>query len=374
MKRWALGGAIAAVVAVAVVTLAVAGVVPLRSADNRRSATSVASLPAPATARTSAAPASAAPVDAPWAAPTTAVADEVASITPVVTLKAPIAVRARKPFVATGSVKLASAGETVSLTLLRQSSSTWHAEDTATATLSTKGTFSATMSAPHADQYRVVATVAPTDSHKAGASAPFAVHSVGPKVIALTFDDGPWPSSTQAILAILAKNGIHATFFELGSQVNAQRARSKAVAEAGNPIGVHTWNHALMTKRSAKVNANDLRKTKNTIWRVTGSVPRWFRPPYGSTNKSIAGIAKGLGMGQVLWSVDTLDWKIRNKSSVSSRAIKGARNGAIVLMHDGGGPRKATVAAVPTVIKTLRARGYDFVTLDEMAALGYKVH
>jgi len=302
----------------------------------------------------------------------TAAAAEVSSVTPTIKVSAPIAVRARHPFTATGSIKNSSAEETVTVRLERQTGSAWIADEIATTTLLPNRTFSLALTPPHQGQLRVVATIPSDSDHVAGAGQTL-VHCVGTKVIALTFDDGPWPSSTQAIVRILNNNGIHATFFEIGSQVKPRASLSKLVIANGNIIGVHTWNHALLTRRSAAVNKADLRTTKGAIWKATGFVPTWFRPPYGATNKSIASIARGLGLRQVLWTVDTLDWKIRKTPSIVSRAVRGARSGGIILMHDGGGPRKATVNAVPIIIAKLRAQGYDFVTLDEMATLGYKI-
>jgi peptidoglycan/xylan/chitin deacetylase (PgdA/CDA1 family) len=209
--------------------------------------------------------------------------------------------------------------------------------------------------------------------HAATTSRPAAFKVVGDKVIALTFDDGPWPSSTDKIVSSLKKLDVQATFFMLGTQVHGARARAKSVVTNGNAVGVHSWNHAQLTKRSSSANRADLKRTRNEIASATGVTPTWFRPPYGATSKSVKATAKALGLRQVIWTVDTLDWKYRNASSITSRALKGARTGGVVLMHDGGGPRSATVAAVPAIVKKLRAKGYDFVTLDEMAALGYAI-
>jgi peptidoglycan/xylan/chitin deacetylase (PgdA/CDA1 family) len=164
-----------------------------------------------------------------------------------------------------------------------------------------------------------------------------------------------------------------ATFFELGSQIGSRKKLSKSVIAGGNIIGVHSWNHAIMVRRSASTNSADLARCIKAVRSATGTTPHWFRPPYGSTNKTLRSTASALGLRQVIWTIDTLDWKYRVTSSVVSRTMRSARAGSVVLMHDGGGPRAATAAAVPIVIKRLRAKGFDFVTLDEMVALGYKV-
>jgi len=128
-----------------------------------------------------------------------------------------------------------------------------------------------------------------------------------------------------------------------------------------------------MPRRSSKLNAADLKRCSSAIAKATGTKPVWFRPPYGSTSTALRRTAKSVGLRHVLWTADTLDWKNRNATTIKNRALKGSRSGAIILMHDGGGNRSATVKAVPSILKTLSSRGYDFVTLSELDALGYKI-
>jgi peptidoglycan/xylan/chitin deacetylase (PgdA/CDA1 family) len=195
---------------------------------------------------------------------------------------------------------------------------------------------------------------------------------VGHKVVALTFDDGPWRGSTDKIVRILKNADVQATFFMLGAQVKGQPLRAKSVADAGNQVAVHSWKHANMARRSSSKNAADLKRCIAVTKQATGVTPKWFRPPGGSTSSALRRTAASVGLRQVIWSTDTLDWRIRNKASITKRAVNGVRNGGVTLMHDGGGNRSATVAALPGIIATLRAKGYDFVTLDELVALGYK--
>lgn len=287
-------------------------------------------------------------------------------------LNAPIAVRVGKSFTIRGSASSdISPGETITVTMERHGSS-WSVVSTAAVTVGSHQQYSAILSAGKRGHWRVRVDASATTSHTAaGQSAAFKV--VGSKVVALTFDDGPWPSSTAGIISALAKNDAQATFFTLGSQIASRKALVKLELANGNAVGVHSWNHALMTKRSASTNKADLARCKKVLAAATGKTPTWFRPPYGATNSTLKKTAASLGLRQVIWTVDTLDWKYRTTSSVVSRALAGTRDGSVVLMHDGGGPRKATVAAAPIIIKKLRAKGYDFVTLDEMVALGYKV-
>jgi peptidoglycan-N-acetylglucosamine deacetylase len=294
--------------------------------------------------------------------------------TPTVTLKlkAPTTVRKSAAFNISGTAgSAASSGETITITLSRLGRK-WSIVSTTTAVLSAKRAFSAKLKTAQRGHWRVSASVPGTTTHTpSSTSARFKV--VGKKVVALTFDDGPWPTTTAQIVRALKKGYAEATFFMLGSQIGHRKKLAQSVVAGGNAIGVHSWNHAIMPRRSSATNLRDLTRCKRAVRSATGVTAHWFRPPYGSTSKRLRKTASKAGLSQVIWSVDTLDWKYRATSSVVSRALAGTRNGSVILMHDGGGPRKATAAAVPIIIKRLRARGYDFVTLDELAALKYKI-
>lgn len=373
MRRWAIGGAVVAVAAL-VLAFGLVGLLGPRQAPRpARVVSAPVSGPATSSALGSAsAVASSQPAATSTWGVSAAEAAEASSVTPIVNVTAPIAVRARHAFTMRGSVTGTSSDETVTVVLERKSGDTWVADKTATVALTPTRTFALSVTPPHGGYLRVTATLAATATHRTGGGQTL-VHAVGPKVVALTFDDGPWPYSTQAILRALARADVHATFFELGSQVKRSPAATRRVVAAGDIVEVHSWNHAQFTKRSSAVNRRDLQTTRSVIAKATGVTPVWFRPPYGATNKSVAAATRSAGLKQVLWSIDTLDWKYRNTPSIVTRAMKGVRSGSIILMHDGGGPRRATVNAVPIIIRKLRAQGYDLVTLDEMAALGYKV-
>ncbi|MDR3686181.1 MAG: polysaccharide deacetylase family protein [Coriobacteriia bacterium] len=289
------------------------------------------------------------------------------------TMSAPIAVRASHAFTLRGTVAApASPGETVTVTLALKSGAAWSVAATSAAVIGPKRTFSCSLKPAKRGHWQVSASL-PASSTYATSTATAQLKAVGANVIALTFDDGPWPTSTAKIVTALRRGDAQATFFMLGSQIGSRKKIAQSVVDNGNLVGVHSWNHALMVRRSSAVNQRDLARCVKALRAATGVTAHWFRPPYGSTNSALKKVAASQGLRQVIWTVDTLDWKYRVTSSVVSRALSGARNGAIVLMHDGGGPRGATAAAVPIVIRRLRARGYDLVTLDEMAALGYKV-
>ena len=285
---------------------------------------------------------------------------------------APLAVRVKAAFTMHGTASTAvSAGETLTVSMERLGRD-WSVVTTSAITVGTKHQFSAKLSAPQRGHWRIVVGLPPSTAHVAATST-VTFKVVGAKVIALTFDDGPWPTSTAGIVSALSKGYVEATFFELGSQIGGRAALSRLVLANDNVIGIHSWNHALMTSRSASVNSADLKRCQSALFKATSYKARWFRPPYGATNATLKKTAKSLGLGQVLWTVDTLDWKYRVKSSIVSRALAGAKDGGVILMHDGGGPRGATVSAVPVIIAKLRAKGFDFVTLDQLDALGYRV-
>lgn len=293
---------------------------------------------------------------------------------PVVSVKTPHIMRSGHVFQAEGTAENGVLpGETVVVLLKRLSGSEWVTVSAYAPTTTASGEFSVRIGVPSRGRWRVVAELPATPEHEAGRGSSETFKAVGGKVVALTFDDGPWRGSTDKIVASLKRYNASGTFFMLGTQVRGQSSRAKAVVAAGNEAGVHSWGHANMARRSRKTNAADLKRTSSAIAKATGETPHWFRPPYGSTSAALRRTASSVGLRQVIWTADTLDWRYRNAGSITKRALKGARPGAVILMHDGGGNRSATVKAVPTILKTLDARGYDFVTLSELAALGYRV-
>ncbi len=178
------------------------------------------------------------------------------------------------------------------------------------------------------------------------------------KRVALTFDDGP-SSYTPAVLDVLRKMKVKATFFMLGIQVNGDPAMARRVLAAGHEIGNHSNAHALLPSSS------DIRYTSNLIRSRTGFRPCLFRPPYGAINSSVISGAKSAGMKTVLWDVDTQDWRTPGTGSIAA-SIRSAGAGSIVLMHDGGGYRGQTVAALSGAIRSLRHRGYRFSTVSRL--------
>ena len=196
----------------------------------------------------------------------------------------------------------------------------------------------------------------------------------GAKVVALTFDDGPWPGSTKAILKILQANGIKATFYEIGRQARTMPDLSRAVANAGMEMGNHSETHPLNLGHLSAVGvANQINQAQYDITKASGKAPLSFRPPGGNTTAAMYPVLAKLKLRWVQWDVDTDDWKKPSAGNIVSRVVRNVRPGAVVLMHDGGGDRSHTVAALPQIIKQLKAMGYSFVTISQLPAVPHRM-
>lgn len=206
-------------------------------------------------------------------------------------------------------------------------------------------------------------TPAPKQKTDPGKSAtPKAVDCRKARCVALTFDDGPGPY-TDDLVRHLQQAKAPATFFMMGEQVKAFPDVAKTVARGGFEIGNHSYSHPDLTRLSKAQLAAQLSKTSNAIHRATGQTPTLMRPPYGARNAAVDKAAARAGLTEVLWDVDTLDWKHRNAKVVRRDALAGTRRGSIVLMHD---IHPTTVRAVPSLVTELRKRGYTLVTVSEL--------
>jgi peptidoglycan/xylan/chitin deacetylase (PgdA/CDA1 family) len=184
------------------------------------------------------------------------------------------------------------------------------------------------------------------------------------KCVALTFDDGPGPY-TAKLLRMLAARHVRVTFFLIGANIKGREALVRRELAQGNVIGDHTWTHPDLSRLSKRQIRRQLTRTRSEMTRVTGRPVRLMRPPYGSTDKSVAKVTRGLGLAQIVWSVDTDDWLDRNSAIVARRAISRARRGDIILMHD---IHPTTVNAVPKILRGLAERGFTFATVPELLA------
>lgn len=193
--------------------------------------------------------------------------------------------------------------------------------------------------------------------------------------IALTFDDGPYPPYTSQILAVLKQYNVKATFFDIGHHVAEYPDLVKQEFDEGHSVGIHSWAHVYLTGYSAVKIDKQLGDTSAILKKATGVQPTFFRPPYGAYNATVLAEANKMGLTTFIWNDVASDWLLPGSNVISNRVINAARYGSIVLLHDGDGDhynaiasREQTVQALPTIITTLRARGYHFVTLDQLAA------
>ena len=187
----------------------------------------------------------------------------------------------------------------------------------------------------------------------------------GRKVVALTFDDGPGPD-TPAILAELKQLNVPATFFVIGANVQENPDAFRQVVAAGHEVGVHTWNHKDMTTLKPAEQKSEIETTAGEILSAGGVASRLFRAPYGSVDPSVLKQAEDAKLLSVLWDVDTVDWTRPTPDQIVQSAVSQAQPGSIILMHDGGGDRASTVAALPRIVKELRAKGYQFATVGDL--------
>ena len=182
------------------------------------------------------------------------------------------------------------------------------------------------------------------------------------KCVALTFDDGPG-SRTPELLDTLAEHDAPATFFQTGRMIDRFPDTLRRAYAEGHEIGNHTIDHPDLTGLDEAGIRAELAPVNERIRRETGAVPVVMRPPYGATNDAVAAVTREQGLSQILWNIDTEDWRDRDAEIVAERAVDGAEPGAIILMHDIHG---TTVDAVPAVLDDLTAQGYTFATVSQM--------
>jgi peptidoglycan/xylan/chitin deacetylase (PgdA/CDA1 family) len=183
--------------------------------------------------------------------------------------------------------------------------------------------------------------------------------------VALTFDDGPGPD-TPRLLALLRAEHVPATFFQIGRAVHAYPGVARAEYDAGYPVGDHTATHPFLSHLSPAAQRTEIIDAAGTIHAAGGLFPRLFRPPFGAFDAATLKVARAEHMLMVLWTVDTKDFSRPGTNRIVYTALSGARAGAIILMHDGGGPRGQTIAAVPRIIRGLRKRHMHIVTVPRL--------
>lgn len=178
--------------------------------------------------------------------------------------------------------------------------------------------------------------------------------------IALTFDDGPSPIWTEALLDGLRERGVKATFFVTGQNVEAYPELIKKMQEDGHLIGNHTYSHIQLTAVSEEKALEEIKKTNEAIYNCTGSYPEFLRPPFGSIKKDME---KEVDMITVLWDVDPTDWCRSSAVCIARSVVENVQDHSIILLHD---QYESSVKAALQIVDTLTKEGYEFVTVDEI--------
>lgn len=180
------------------------------------------------------------------------------------------------------------------------------------------------------------------------------------KKIALTFDDGPCAGCTDQLLDGLKKRNVKATFFLIGKNAENHPKLVQRIYEEGHLIGNHTYSHVEITKVSDEEAIQELQKTNQIIWKITGEHVQYMRPPFGAWQKELESRLEVL---PVLWTVDPLDWTTENVEEIVNKVVTETKENDIILLHD---CYKSSVEAALRIIDDLQKEGYEFVTVDQL--------
>jgi peptidoglycan/xylan/chitin deacetylase (PgdA/CDA1 family) len=191
--------------------------------------------------------------------------------------------------------------------------------------------------------------------------------------LALTFDDGPSAGYTPALLELLDRYQVKATFFMIGNHVRRLPQIAEQVARAGHIVGNHTLTHPNLIFRSPAQVRAELAGCSRVLSEVVGSHSSLFRPPFGGRRPDVLRWASDAGLQTVMWSITAYDWNPKSAGQIEERIMRQVGGGEVILMHDGGhnhpdADRSPTVGAVGRVIRRCRDEGYSFATILEMMA------
>ena len=197
----------------------------------------------------------------------------------------------------------------------------------------------------------------------AGGSAQVEIETGPVKLVALTFDDGPHPANTRRLLEGLELREVNATFFLVGERIGGCEELIREMARAGNQVGVHTFDHGMVTDLSREDFDLQVGKTRALLMDVLGAGEFWLRPPYGIVDESVERWADG---PLILWSVDPEDWKDRDTDRIVAAVLEHVQDGDIILMHD---IYESSVDAALRIVDALESQGYVFVTVEQLMSL-----
>lgn len=185
----------------------------------------------------------------------------------------------------------------------------------------------------------------------------------GDPVVALTFDDGPRPPGTPAVLDALRASSVRATFFVVGENVAEHPDLVRMIVADGHTVGLHGWTHTRFTELDDAALASELDRAGELLGELTGASPRLVRPPYGTLDERVDWLLRARDLVPVMWSVDPEDWRRPDPETITGDVLADVAPGRIVLLHDGLRDGNATVAAVPAIIDGLECAGYQLVAL-----------
>jgi peptidoglycan/xylan/chitin deacetylase (PgdA/CDA1 family) len=206
----------------------------------------------------------------------------------------------------------------------------------------------------------------------------FAAGMRGSKQIALTYDDGPNDPHTLKLLDVLAKHNVQATFLMIGRYVQQRPDIARAVAQAGQVIGNHTFTHPLLIFESEARTRSQLVDCRQALEDAVGKHSNLFRPPFGGRRPATLRIARELGLQTIMWNVTGYDWNAPPAAVIEKRVARQMRGGDMILLHDGGhramgADRTQTVIASDNLIRRYKNEGYEFVRAEEMRAISHQL-
>lgn len=234
-----------------------------------------------------------------------------------------------------------------------------HAEPTAPAT---GVAWSPTVTATPSDDASPSANASPSAVSAATTPPKAAVDCSVVNCVAITYDDGPSPLTSQ-LLDTYIQHGAVATFFVHGPKVANDTSTVLRAFDAGMEIGNHSSNHPNLPLQSAEVIAQEIGETQQQVAAVTGQAPTLLRPPYGETSATVNQIAGQQGLSVINWTDGPADWENQDAATVVNLTLARVRPGAIILMHD---THQWTVDAAPAIIDGLRQQGYELVTVSQL--------